>query len=416
MEYKILEARGVEIENYDGGAFNNFCANGLSGIIPEVLDECKITTTGSIITVNAGVLLIKGYRVKILSPVDFYPQGLPYQDMEYRLVAKVDVSGRSVSFDMYLTNASSLLQEDIYKNTVGTYELELAKFIHTHYGTIENLQITAKKIRPANIDNALSKESENPVQNKVIANRFEAVDNAVVTAQNMAVDAQNTAEEALRLAQQGGSGGTSNIDVDDELSTYSTNPVQNKVVTEAINKAVSDASSALAGTGVNAEKIEDLEKATSNLQDIESTANMAYNMAGQNQWEIDNNIKPKLSTLENDVEQLKQGGGSGGSSVYYIHKIKMVSDGEVLVDIISTRATAYGSAESLKAAIDSGDVVLPSYFAAGSGGNSVGFAYDLTFTYDSTYGLMINWGGTYSGGFPVGSDYASYSETVKELK
>ena len=144
MNYKILESNSVEIENIDGGAFNNFCANGESGIVAGVLDECQVVSTGNVLTVGAGLLLIKGIRVKLLSSTDFSVSGTPASDTSYKVVAKVVLStDKSVSFNLYLSTASSLTQEDLYKNNSGTYEIEIASFVHSSTGAITKLRKTA---------------------------------------------------------------------------------------------------------------------------------------------------------------------------------------------------------------------------------------------------------------------------------
>lgn len=154
MEYKILEANGTEIENVDGGAFNNFCAGGQSGIVAEVLNECSITSAGSIVTVNTGLLNIKGIRVKITAPKDFTLQGTPAVDTIYRIVAKVVLlSGGNVSFDLYSTTSQTLIQNNLYKNSTGTYEIELATFTHLKDGGIKDLKRTAKVLYANDIKN-----------------------------------------------------------------------------------------------------------------------------------------------------------------------------------------------------------------------------------------------------------------------
>ena len=65
--YKILEQNGVENENIDGGAFNNFAAGGRDGIIAGVLTECALAATGNSISISSGLLIICGIRVKITS-------------------------------------------------------------------------------------------------------------------------------------------------------------------------------------------------------------------------------------------------------------------------------------------------------------------------------------------------------------
>ena len=56
MQYKILESLGVEIENIDDAAFNNFLVSSESGIVKGVLDECKVVDLfGSVILFLAAI-------------------------------------------------------------------------------------------------------------------------------------------------------------------------------------------------------------------------------------------------------------------------------------------------------------------------------------------------------------------------
>ena len=147
MQYKILEANGIENENIDGGAFNNFTAGGKSGVIAEVLDECKLSSTGNTVIVSTGLLLIKGIRVKLEESVCLLLSGNPAVDTNYYIVAKVVLSAdTSVLFDTYLTTKGTRTQENLYKYNNGTYELELGRFIHTTNGEIKDLQRTVEII------------------------------------------------------------------------------------------------------------------------------------------------------------------------------------------------------------------------------------------------------------------------------
>lgn len=148
MNYKILEANGVENENVDGGAFNNFCAGGKSGIVADVLNECNLISQGKVVTVSTGLLLLQGIRVKLLAPEDFSLSGNAGVDTPYYIVAKVVLSAdRSVLFDLFLTTEQTRTQENLYKNNFGTYELEIGRFIHATSGSIKNLRRTAQIIK-----------------------------------------------------------------------------------------------------------------------------------------------------------------------------------------------------------------------------------------------------------------------------
>lgn len=196
MEYKILEQNGIENENIDGGALNNLASNGKSGVVAGVLNECSITSQGNVVSVNSGLLLIKGIRVKLLSSDDFSLPAIAGVDTTYYIVAKVVLSNdRSVSFEMFLTTEQARIQENLYKNNSGIYELELGTFVHSN-DKIINLKRTVEVINNSTqeidiqvngtsivkdgvanimIDNELSDTSENPVQNKVIAREIQGI-------------------------------------------------------------------------------------------------------------------------------------------------------------------------------------------------------------------------------------------------
>lgn len=145
MEYKILELGGVENENIDGGAFNNFAAGSKSGIIAGVLDACKVSINGITLTIGTGLLLLNGIRIKLTEPAQFNLVGTPAEDTNYQVVAQAIVHlNRNVEFNLFIRTSQTLIQDNFYKKEQGTYELEIATFTHYASGEISNLVTTAK--------------------------------------------------------------------------------------------------------------------------------------------------------------------------------------------------------------------------------------------------------------------------------
>jgi hypothetical protein len=155
MEYKVLEANSVENENVDGGAINNLITGGESGIVAGVLNECSLVSTGKTLTMSTGLLLIKGIRVKIISPADFSITGSPSVALNYHLVASVQLNtDRSVLFRAFVEPVSNLTKDDIYKTESGTFELEIATFIHDTDGSIKNLVRACPLLTNINTNNS----------------------------------------------------------------------------------------------------------------------------------------------------------------------------------------------------------------------------------------------------------------------
>ena len=76
-----------------------------------------------------------------------------------------------------------------------------------------------------NIDNQLSPTSENPVQNKAIYGALTEKQDKLTPGQNITIDENNVISA---------SGGGGSVEVDEELNGTSTNPVENKAITEAL--------------------------------------------------------------------------------------------------------------------------------------------------------------------------------------
>ena len=106
------------------------------------------------------------------------------------------------------------------------------------------LTINASVSQTVTVDSSLSSTSTNPVQNKVVYSEL----NKKITDPGSGSNGQFLSKTANGYqwvdAPQGG--GT-NITVDTALSTTSTNPVQNKVVTAELNKKISDPGSGQVG-------------------------------------------------------------------------------------------------------------------------------------------------------------------------
>lgn len=99
------------------------------------------------------------------------------------------------------------------------------------YATKEELEDALADVS-IEVDSAMSDTSENAVGNKVIK---KYVDDADKSVKEYVDDADNAlAERISTLEQNSGGGGSSNAEVDSELSESSTNAVANKAVTEAI--------------------------------------------------------------------------------------------------------------------------------------------------------------------------------------
>ena len=148
MSYKILEQNGIHNENVDGAAFNNFSAGGRNGILKGVLNECLVYKTSSnILTISPGEILVQGFRVKILDSEDFSIAGSPLIDTDYHLIIELTLSlDRSVSVRLLCRPVERLLQENLFGNEEGIYQEEIASFVYSTQGSIEELNPTMNVI------------------------------------------------------------------------------------------------------------------------------------------------------------------------------------------------------------------------------------------------------------------------------
>ncbi len=143
MSYKILEQNGVENENIDGGAFNNFAAGGLDGILRGVLSECKLVAEGNVLNISPGVLLLHGFRVKIFESESISITSIPVAATRYQIVAQIVYSESSVAFSMFIQEPIELVKQNFFETGNGKYQIEIGRFTHNTDGSIGDLQRTA---------------------------------------------------------------------------------------------------------------------------------------------------------------------------------------------------------------------------------------------------------------------------------
>ena len=143
MSYKILEQNGIDNENVDGGAFNNFAAGGRDGIVGGVLSECALAAAGSTVSISPGLIMLHGIRVKVTGIETLSLSSVPIKPMSYQVVAQVTLaSNGDVDFSIFIRTPQPLVQDPLYQNNVGVYQAELASFTHNPDGTISNLTKT----------------------------------------------------------------------------------------------------------------------------------------------------------------------------------------------------------------------------------------------------------------------------------
>lgn len=118
------------------------------------------------------------------------------------------------------------------------------------------------------VDSAMSSTSENPVQNKVIYN---ALQNKVtkVTGKGLSTEDYTTAEKEKLAGLD-----PNPIMIDDELDAASTDPVQNKVIYAALSDKVDN----VTGKGLSTEDYTTAEKTKLSNIDLQSITSIAFQM------------------------------------------------------------------------------------------------------------------------------------------
>lgn len=145
MSFKILEKNGVDNENIDGAAFNNFSAGGRDGIVAGVLSECSLSLSGNVIGIAPGELIMHGFRVKITETETFSNSSVPVSAEKYQIIAQIVVSDNNdVVFSFLIRSPATLIQENIFDNNRGTYQIEIGTYMHNPDGSISELTRTVQ--------------------------------------------------------------------------------------------------------------------------------------------------------------------------------------------------------------------------------------------------------------------------------
>lgn len=154
--FKILEQNGIDNENIDGGAFNNFAAGNRDGVLGGVLSECAFAAEGNTVSIGTGVLIIHGIRVKIEATETIALSSFPNTDTRYQIVARINLENKTPSFSLDVRSPSTVIQDELYQSNNGIYEVEIGRFTHSREGRIIELTRTIDTIYGASPSGALS--------------------------------------------------------------------------------------------------------------------------------------------------------------------------------------------------------------------------------------------------------------------
>lgn len=300
MSYRILTKNGVDNTNIDAARAEFFNSGMRDGIVRGAFTEGTFSSNASnSVYLDSCELRISGHRVVIDEPVYKTFSNTPASNTRYSMVAQISVDSVSVvTFSIIIQDANTELRKDnLYATETGTgiYQIEIGRFTLTTSGTIidivrtadlitgggedENTYIEIGEVTTTTLNEGIDAEVD--VQNvidektgKKKTNFHFGIPNASGTAvtvngqhqktvnfnsepqtQINELKSTNSTQEkdiddlknetlkkpALAPAKRKIVGINTNnsqelIDVDEALSETSENPVQNKVVSKALNK------------------------------------------------------------------------------------------------------------------------------------------------------------------------------------
>ena len=146
---RILTKNNIDNTNIDGARDFNFNAGRRSGIVKGALNQGNLFSSSSnTIALDTCELRLCGHRI-VIDAVEYKTLvNIPSTPIRYSLISQVVVDDNSnVNFELFLqTSSTSLIQDNLDKNGIGTYQLEIGRFTQQMDGTITDVVRTADLI------------------------------------------------------------------------------------------------------------------------------------------------------------------------------------------------------------------------------------------------------------------------------
>ena len=145
MKSKVLEAIGVENENVDGAALNNAIFGGKNGIMKGILNDCRVYEYAGKIHISTGVIVVQGFRVKIMEEWSSSISSIPIIDTKYHVIVRIRLfSGtHAVSSEIILREKKDLVQDNLFATESGVHEEEIATCTQSTEGKLIDIVQTA---------------------------------------------------------------------------------------------------------------------------------------------------------------------------------------------------------------------------------------------------------------------------------
>ena len=146
---RILTKNNIDNTNIDGARDFNFNAGRRSGIVKGALNQGNLFSSSSnTIALDTCELRLCGHRI-VIDAVEYKTLvNIPSMPIRYSLISQVVVDNNSnVNFELFLqTSSTPLIQDNLDKNGIGTYQLEIGRFTQQMDGTITDVVRTADLI------------------------------------------------------------------------------------------------------------------------------------------------------------------------------------------------------------------------------------------------------------------------------
>lgn len=231
MSYKILTKNGIDNSNIDGARGEYFNSGMRDGIVQGALNEGTFTATASnIISLDTCELRIAGHRIVIDEPVYHTFTNAPSTDTRYAFVAQIVVdANQNVDFSLFVQTANTpLIQNDLYKTIIGagTYQIEIGRFTLLTSLAIEDVVRTIDVITGGIGGGSGSEINIGTVTTHTLDSNVDA---------EVDVSSRYEEDEGKEYLDFTFGIPKAEVNVDDELSETSENPVQNKIITSAMN-------------------------------------------------------------------------------------------------------------------------------------------------------------------------------------